>query len=36
MKTQNTRPVYPNFFIIYILSLLGLVVSVVWLNLLDC
>ena len=35
MKTQNTRPVYPNFFIIYILSLLGLVVSVVWLNLLD-
>ncbi|WP_414620460.1 GerMN domain-containing protein [Calothrix sp. CCY 0018] len=35
MKTQNTRPVYPNLFIIYILSLLGLVVSVVWLNLVD-
>ncbi|MGB3756838.1 MAG: GerMN domain-containing protein [Rivularia sp. (in: cyanobacteria)] len=32
MKTQNTRPVYPNFFIIYILSLLSLVVTVVWLN----
>lgn len=35
MKTQNTRPVYPNFFIIYILSLLGLVGSVLWLNALD-
>ena len=32
MKTQNTRPVQQNIFIIYILSLLSLIVTVVWLN----
>ncbi|AFY55495.1 sporulation/spore germination protein [Rivularia sp. PCC 7116] len=32
MKTQNTRPVQQNIFIIYILSLLSLVITVVWLN----
>ncbi len=31
MKTQNTRPVQQNIFIIYI-SLLSLIVTVVWLN----
>ncbi|MGF1672206.1 MAG: GerMN domain-containing protein [Rivularia sp. (in: cyanobacteria)] len=35
MKTQNTRPVQQNILIIYILLLLSLVVSVVWLNGLD-
>lgn len=35
MKTRNTRPVYPNLFIIYILSLLGLVAGIIWLNMLD-
>ncbi|NJL80143.1 MAG: hypothetical protein HC836_05190 [Richelia sp. RM2_1_2] len=35
MKTQNTRPVQQNIFIIYILLLLSLVVSVVSLNGLD-
>lgn len=34
MKTQNTRPVQQNIFIIYILSLLSLVISVIWLNVL--
>jgi spore germination protein GerM len=32
MKTQNTRPVQQNIFIIYILSLLSLIATVVWLN----
>jgi len=32
MKTQNTRPVQQNIFIIYILLLLSIVVSVAWLN----
>ncbi|MEB3218502.1 MAG: GerMN domain-containing protein [Nostocales cyanobacterium 94392] len=35
MKTPNTRPVQQNIFIIYILLLLSLVVSVIWLNGLD-
>ncbi|MDY6901074.1 MAG: GerMN domain-containing protein [Cyanobacteriota bacterium] len=35
MKTQNTRPVQQNIFIIYILSLLSLVAAVVWLNSID-
>ncbi|MBV6626918.1 MAG: hypothetical protein KI793_28930 [Rivularia sp. (in: Bacteria)] len=35
MKTQNTRPVQQNIFIIYILSLLSLIVTVVWLNSID-
>jgi len=35
MKTQNTRPVQHNIFIIYILSLLSLIVTVVWLNSVD-
>ena len=35
MKTQNTRPVYPVLFITYIVSLLGLIASIVWLNLLT-
>ncbi len=35
MKTQNTRPVSPNFFITYILSLLGLIATIVWFNLLS-
>ena len=32
MKTQNTRPIQQNIFIIYILSLLSLIVTVIWLN----
>lgn len=32
MKTQNTRPVQQNIFVIYILSLLSLIATVVWLN----
>ena len=35
MKTQNTRPVQQNIFIIYILSLLSLIVTVIWLNGVD-
>ena len=32
MKTQNTRPVHQNIFIIYVLLLLSLVGSIAWLN----
>ncbi|MGB3758389.1 MAG: GerMN domain-containing protein [Rivularia sp. (in: cyanobacteria)] len=35
MKTQNTRPVQQNIFVIYILSLIGVIVTVVWLNGID-
>jgi len=35
MKTQNTRPVQQNIFVIYILSLISLIVTVFWLNGID-
>ena len=35
MKTQNTRPVQQNIFVIYILSLISVIVTVFWLNGID-